>query len=131
MHKLLIFKANVWGKFLPTTPNWAETPMLNSQVREIIFNVYKLMKDEMLRGAFQNWKQVQKRVRQATGISERSLRNVLHHAKSIERGDIASSILPGQKEPRILKRLTLMSFINVLFNKRYKTFIKLSKTTYS
>lgn len=44
--------------------------MLNSQVREIIFNVYKLMKDEMLRGAFQNWKQVQ---RQATGISERSL----------------------------------------------------------
>lgn len=80
--------------------------MLNSQVREITFNVYKLMKNEMLRGAFQNWKQVQKRVRQATGISERSLRNVLHHAKSIERRDIASSISPGQKEPRILKRLT-------------------------
>lgn len=86
------------------------------------------MKDEMLRGAFQNWKQVQKRVRQATGISERSLRNVLHHAKSIESGDIASSISPGQKEPRILIRLILMSFINVLFKKRYKTFIKLTKT---
>lgn len=81
------------------------------------------MKNEMLRGSFQNWKQVQ--------ISlefQRSLQNVLYHAKSIERGDIASSISPGQKEPRILKRLTLMSFINVLLNKRYKTFIKLTKT---
>lgn len=96
--------------------------MLNSQVREIIFNVNKIMKDEMLRGDLKNWKQVQKRVRQATGISERSLRNVLHHAKSIERGDIASSISPGQKELRIFKKINLDEFHKCVVQQKIQNF---------
>lgn len=110
------------GKIPPNNSKLGRAKKLNSQVREITINVYKLMKNEMLRGAFQNWKQVQKRVRQATRISERSLRNVLHHAKSIERRDIASSISPGQKRTKNIKKINLDEFHKCVVQKKIQNF---------
>lgn len=111
----------------PNNSKLGSAKALHSQAREIIFNVYKFMKDEMLRGAPQNLKQVQKRVSQATGVSERSLRNVLHDAKSIERGEKASFITPGKKRVRKIKKVNLDDFDKCVVRRTIHNFHKTNK----
>lgn len=83
---------------------------LHSQTREVINNVYTFMKSEMEIGIPRNLKQVQKRVAEATGVSERSVRNIIKESKNFETRDSASFSTPGKKRPKSVKKCELDDF---------------------
>lgn len=93
----------------PNTLKLGSGKVLHSQAREVIYNVYKFMKNESICGVIDNLKKVQQRVCNATGISERSLRKILHKAKDVELGT-TSFTTPGKKRPNSSKKFDLDDF---------------------
>lgn len=95
---------------MPPVSKLGSAKTLHGQTREVIYNVYTFMHSEMVRGTPHNLKQVQKRVALATGISERSVRNVIKQAKNIEVGDASSFSTPGKKRPKSNSKCKLDDF---------------------
>jgi transposase len=82
---------------------------LHSQTREVVWNVYKLMKSEAESGKpILDFRKVQERVAKATGISQSSVRRIVKEGKLLFSPEVAAGTsfsTPGKKH-RVSKPIT-------------------------
>lgn len=85
------------NKMSGTVSNLRRGKALGSQAQEVVYNVYKFMNEENRTGDLLN------RVAQATGVSRRSVANVVSRGRKVDSGEIQMFETPGRKKKQPVK----------------------------